>query len=144
MNGNIAKYLFKVWLASGVLCPAIMMFLLSVLPNYHVPEMIGLLLILYIFPCTFLLSIINVVTSSVTLSIASRNQLKEKYIKIILTGVAVLTSYITMLTVYHTHLFEAPENGVDYILLYSYISAIGIGLFFFRLINKDNLNITAN
>lgn len=144
MNGNIAKYLFKVWLTSGTLCPIILIFLLSVIPTYQVPDMIGFLLIVYIFPCTFLLSIINIVTLAVALSIASRNESKKKYIKLILTGVAVLTSYVTMLLVYHTHLFEAPGNSVDYILLFSYILAIGAGLFFFRLMNRNRLDIATN
>lgn len=106
--------------------------------------MIGLLLVIYIFPCTLLLSIVNIAALAVTLSITSRNLTTEKNTKFILSGVSILVSYITMLLAYYTHTFEILEDGVDYVLLGSYILAINIAMFFFRLTDRDTATIVSN
>jgi hypothetical protein len=113
------------------------MFLISVLPKYHVPDMIGFVCITYIFPCTLLLSVINLIATAIMFVCISKYRLKGINIKLILSAVSILTTYVTMLIVHYAHFFDYIDSGVDYLLLCSYVISIISGLFFYRLIIND-------
>jgi hypothetical protein len=138
MNSNIVRYILKVWFTSGILCPIVLMLLLSILPSYHVPDMIGLICITYIFPCTSLLSVINVIAIAIALVGVSKKPLKEINIKLILSVISVLATYVTILIVYYLRFFYYLDTGVDYILMISYIISIIPALFFYRLKLRTN------
>ena len=125
------QYIYKIWLTSGVLCPIVLFLLLAVTPTYQIPELIGLLCVIYIFPCTLLLSTINIIIQTMLLVKISKQKEFLKYTKIILTGGAIVTTIITMLVVYYIRLFETFDQGFDYITTASFIIAITISIFFY-------------
>jgi hypothetical protein len=144
VNGNIIKYILKVWLTSGILCPIVMMVLLAALPNYRMPELIGFICIIYIFPCTLLLSVINLIVNMVILMGIAKGHANEKSIKLILSVVSLLTTCITILVIYNIHVFSYLDIGFDYILPVSYIIALISALFFYKLIVNPHSTIIAD
>ena len=51
------RYVLKVWLSGLILTPLTFLLLLALLPGYHIPELIGFIVITYVAPYLFIVSI---------------------------------------------------------------------------------------
>jgi hypothetical protein len=136
MNSNTA-FIFKTWLTSGILTPIVFILFLALVPSYHIPDMIGFVFIIYVFPANIILSMINICFIAIIISLIKNRYEDMKNIKSILAVTAVIVTFITILAMRVMKVLD-PELNKDFALPISYSISILTGLYLFKLHSTSN------
>lgn len=99
--------------------------------------MIGLILIMYVFPATIMFSLTNICFISIELAIINGRYNDLKNIKPILMVTSVIITFITLLVIRLMKILDTPLNK-DFALPVSYSISIIIALYLFKLRSISN------
>jgi hypothetical protein len=141
VNSN-AAYTIKIWLTSILITPLAFILLLAVLPSYHIPDMVGLIFIIYLIPFTFILSVVNAIIIGSVLVLISEQHIKRNKCKLLLSISTICTTCLSAMIIQQLKIFDFPDLNRDYILPVAHSLSVVVGLMIFKLRRPTTAAIT--
>jgi hypothetical protein len=80
------------------------------MPNYHLPDMIGFIFIIYIAPYTLLLSTIDAVFIAIVFAVINKRNLNQTTIKLIMSAPLLLISFVATELIEYNHVFDYSDK----------------------------------